>query len=101
MKQEKTDGRRRKAEGGRQKADGGTRFAQLHRAPAVLIAYCLILTVFVFGAVAQNPEAGVSGSHSSRPFRVGAFPGRERIEFAIGALCSEREGDPSGSMPID
>jgi hypothetical protein len=94
MKQEK-------AEGERQKAEGRNRNQPSNRAGKTLVAYCLILTVFVFGALAQNPEPEVSGSHSSRPFRVGAFPGREKIEFAIGARCSEREGDPSGSMPID
>lgn len=79
---------------------------QLHLERFCLRAALLILAALFLStppgmsgsALAQQPEADRSGSHSSRS-RANA--NLEIVERAMRAVCSERRIDPLGSVPID
>src|ERR1700704_2709212 len=77
---------------------------RLHSLPTayclVLTAFCLLLSVVsTFDATAQRRTK--SGSHTRATRETLSNEDRAVVEQAISVVCSERQQDPRGSVPID
>ena len=73
------------------------RFQRLFVLASVLIVGLWVATPLPF---AQTPQPR-NGAHSARTRATFSAADRRLVERAIGATCTERVRDPSGSMPID
>ena len=75
----------------------------LSRAVLLFLAALSLLAPLMLpaGALAQQRQVERNDSHTTRSGESSARAGREIVERAISAVCSERRVDPLGSVPID
>src|ERR1044072_9150390 len=77
-------------------------FIPRHSALIPLLVLALLLPAFGSGAFSQGVQQNKRRAQSSARSHETAKPVEpEMVEHAMAAVCTEREADPHGSVPID
>jgi len=79
----------------------GRRFTFLNSSSVFLVFAFSLAIYFSANPAGAQTTPRRSGAHSARARETFSEADRRLVERAIGATCTERTRDPSGSMPID